>query len=379
MVVKLATPSNIMPSILVMVIIFLMTTIIFLMTFSNNCYDSSQEKIDSPSPAPACIGLAHFPAHNIKMAQAVTQVHNRSEYFEKFLGSMNITQGQQKSKKDLCLCSENGANLLPAKSLALQGYSFVIFVGDSLAREAAWSLRRLALAQSNLTQCQPWEPLHHDTKSNPSFQCEEQSNGLSCQGSVQPIDKVPKSCCTKQFLLFRIDVRLETLEQFMNELNTICPCRGIVYIQSAVHVMLRKKSLFGRRESTLKTLSSLVSNNTRNHKFVWASPPALDVIMMELDPPKPDRKSFDSVTSDIWRWMDLDAISTINDSSISYSEQFEVSNAYMGLSCDGMHFGTSYDRALYGCQGMSVVTDVLTQLWLHRVLAPSTTPLSICN
>mmetsp|Transcript_39713 Transcript_39713/g.83493 ORF Transcript_39713/g.83493 Transcript_39713/m.83493 type:complete len:169 (-) Transcript_39713:3-509(-) len=168
----------------------------------------------------------------------------------------------------------------------------------------------------------------------------------------------------------------------MNDVNTNCKCRGIIYLQIAIHPMARgNRNAFGREDYTFNKMSALVSKNPWNHSFVWASPPALDMIMMNLAPDKPDRQKFDPFVLDEWHLADLKAISKLNKSGMMfYSEQFEVSTAYMGLSCDGMHFGASHDRVFYGCGGMSVVTDVLTQLWLHRVLVslPTAIPLDIC-
>ena len=178
----------------------------------------------------------------------------KDEYFETHLkGKLNISHGRQiKKETDLCLEALNGAQLLPAKQVTDGGYNFVIFVGDSLAREAAWSMRRLA--DSNLNQCQPW-PLTYDgdTKSDPSFICdneEQQSNinGLSCEGHTKPIDAIPQSCCSQPFVLFKRMNILENMEQFMNDVvNTNCKCRGIIYMQSALHFMLRGKQeqIFG--------------------------------------------------------------------------------------------------------------------------------------
>ena len=127
----------------------------------------------------------------------------------------------------------------------------------------------------------------------------------------------------------------------------------------------------------------MVTNNSHSHTFVWATPPAVDMVTMQLDPPKPDWQQFDLETMQMWHGQDMEAISKLKrnhpSSDVFHSEWFEVSSAYMGLSCDGMHFGLSHDRSMFHHEGMHVVTDVMTQLWLHRVLSstPYKTP-SIC-
>ena len=76
-----------------------------------------------------------------------------------------------------------------------------------------------------------------------------------------------------------------------------------------------------------------------------------------------------------WREMDERAVARLNAAGtrVAYAPQHEVSAAYRGLSNDGIHFG---EKGL----GFSfpVVTDVLTQLWLHRILRPDEAPLGIC-
>lgn len=152
-----------------------------------------------------CVGLQHFPAHRINISHVYKNYKTKSEYFEQYLnGSMSITHGRQTNKDtDLCLAAANGAKLLPAEHITQAGYSFVVYVGDSIAREAAWSMRRLA--GSNVDQCQPWPKGHVDnTKADPSFACADPSESLSCSGGgTRPINGIPQNCCEQPFVLFR--------------------------------------------------------------------------------------------------------------------------------------------------------------------------------
>ena len=220
------------------------------------------------------------------------------------------------------------------ESLSEAGYKFAIFVGDSIAREAAWSLHRLA--ESDLTGCQPWTSSkgNIDTKSDPSFQCDGASFS-SCRGgsgTMGHTNSIPSSCCEKAFSLFRHDDNLQSLENIMNVLNTKCQCKGIVYLQAGLHPMLESPSgsitygsFSGRQDHTTNSLSMLLSRNLMNHTIVWASPPKLDFAIMELAPPKPDREQFPVSGSLLWKDMDLSAIKSINSPNVVYSEQFEVS------------------------------------------------------
>lgn len=175
-----------------------------------------------------------------------------------------------------------------------------------------------------------------------------------------------------------------SLTNLMREINSKCECKGVIYLQSADWHMMDKYNRMGwshlnRRKFTRGALTSIVINNDRRHAIVWASPPAMDMVTMSLAPRKPDMYRFHPDVADFWRREDKDVISNFTDyADVVYSEQFEVSDAYMGLTCDGLHFGTSYDRAMYGCGGMSVVTDVMTQLWMHRLSSPMEDPLGIC-
>lgn len=47
------------------------------------------------------------------------------------------------------------------------------------------------------------------------------------------------------------------------------------------------------------------------------------------------------------------------------------SQAYAGLQCDGIHFGKA-GGTKYGCHGMSVVTDVVLQMFLLAVCTDKT-------
>lgn len=92
---------------------------------------------------------------------------------------------------------------------------------------------------------------------------------------------------------------------------------------------------------------------------------------MRLSPPKPWWWLFDEwETLNYWKEQDKEALRRLNHPSVYESEWFDVSVAYTGLSCDGMHFGLAHDRAMFGCGGMHVATDVAIQLWLHRLLLP---------
>ena len=104
-----------------------------------------------------------------------------------------------------------------------------------------------------------------------------------------------------------------------------------------------------------------------------------DLVTMGLPPAKPDMHQFVNTNAPAvlaaWREMDERAVARLNAAGtrVAYAPQHEVSAAYRGLSNDGIHFG---EKGL----GFSfpVVTDVLTQLWLHRILRPDEAPLGIC-
>ena len=48
---------------------------------------------------------------------------------------------------------------------------------------------------------------------------------------------IPKNCCERPFVLHVIDNMLDDLEHFMAKLNAKCPCRGVVYMETGLHVL----------------------------------------------------------------------------------------------------------------------------------------------
>ena len=241
----------------------------------------------------------------------------------------------------------------------------------AVAREAAHAAIRLV--EGDVAQCQPWAT----------------GQGLHITNTPQRLSKhrFPGDCCAggPTTVFHAIDDMLDGLDSFLAQLDAACPCKGILYLETGLHVVFdgevgrKYGAAEGREVYTRDTLAGLAARNPRDHALVWASPGAIDLVTMGLPPAKPDMHNFIKTNApamlEAWREMDRRAIARLNDAGVRvvYAEQYEVSSAYRGLSNDGIHFG---EKGL----GFSfpVVTDVLTQLWLHRVLRPDEAPLGIC-
>ena len=102
--------------------------------------------------------------------------------------------------------------------------------------------------------------------------------------------------------------------------------------------------------------------------LVWGLPSAPQLSIMALEPPKPELQDFREGLSQLARFRSIEASVFAqgrrrNDMLLPVDEVYGV---YGALLCDGLHFGSSWDRMTWGCLGFSVVSDLITQVLLNH-------------
>lgn len=264
-------------------------------------------------------------------------------------------------------------------------------------RELAWSFARLA--NSDGTQpCQQVdvkEPRFRNTRNDPSFSCATTANSTRlCQPVVnvsQPVTNASQpaanasqpasaqvkarleDCCTGRFQSFYLPWvgPNKDLIAAITKIEQGCDCKGVLFIGFGVHLILTNPTLsgssasapwsfpFGRRAGWLQFREDMMLNKSGTLDMVLVSPTHLDEYVLLLHPPKPDWKKFTQFsTLEMWDEMDSRVADEMGVKFISY---FSVTRKFKGLQCDGMHFGSSYDKMDWNCDGFTVVTDVAMQ------------------
>ena len=118
----------------------------------------------------------------------------------------------------------------------------------------------------------------------------------------------------------------------------------------------------------MRSLLRSVERKSKRHKvertIVWTETPHPNFLISDMNPRKKLTNFGQFDVLNLWARIDQQVCA---DKKIARMPNYEHSLVYSGLQCDGFHFGSSFARAKWGCEGFSVVTDVLTQIWLGRV------------
>ena len=138
----------------------------------------------APSPGPR-LTLSNFrPLRSFEVALNQS-IYDKRSYFAHLATTYNFSSGfQRDAATGLCPTAHNASLAYPSCCLERkQGVRLAVFVGDSLAREVAWSFSRLAAAGAPAgapEPCQSTGGEHErwaETKRDPSFSCAVASVG----------------------------------------------------------------------------------------------------------------------------------------------------------------------------------------------------------
>ena len=93
--------------------------------------------------------------------------------------------------------------------------------------------------------------------------------------------------------------------------------------------------------------------------------PELSLSILDLEPRKYDLHDFFQFGySKMARHVEATVLRRTEFSHVVILPLHKVYQDFGALTCDGMHFGSSFSRKEYGCDGYPVVNDLLTQVML---------------
>ena len=332
----------------------------------------------------SCVGVNNFPEHGLNQLSAASAgIFTKSAWFAHLQNGFNL------EGRNSCLRYHDADTVLP-KCMRDAGFRFALFIGDSLTRELAWSFA-FHSGENSTNECRPGikrlEAAREDerkkfySKSSPGYKCSAvDSMDSLCPFERQlPLDTLPnntESCCDSFWMLnIWNNIPDGSLENTIEHISNICKCRGLVYANYGIHLILQPWNNtpstdvpppwsypFGRVEG-LRLLLRKISNYP-NIKFVWGSTAQVDETLVMLHPRKYDWRAFAQFSiAKQWELVDRN----LTDEFGTYlAPQYEVSKRFGGLQGDGMHFAGSFP----------VVTDVLTQVLLNYLCLG--THISIC-
>lgn len=344
--------------------------------------------------SPASIKLAGFPSRGLNPEQWLLkspEPPTKELWFSKLaeLG-LTVEPGSPGTHRNFCLTTSGGAKLRNAACIA-QKYDYVVFFGDSLVREAAWSFARHVFEDNVDSECpigKRWaQSQFQTTKMEPCLRCSHPLNSQNASGRSPRIcgeddpiltmwgnfsNIVLQNCCKHFVSAFFSASRSEQMAGVVakiTEFSHKCPCRGLFWLSNGIHEFLsdpKEKPAWtwpSRRAAGLTFIMQSLANLS-NVTLYWSSVPAVSHALMIADPPKYDLHLFKQLLwvpqyAKIDRW-------ALRNKPMTYIPYYEISRYYEGLQCDGMHFGES-NKAGVGCRGYTSVTDVLIQLWLAKL------------
>jgi len=210
----------------------------------------------------------------------------------------------------------------------------------------------------------------------PAFGCTKGRNGtLLCPSSAQA-GASTVACCTENFQNFFVHSFHPTDDVIsaIGDIERKCDCEGALLIGFGVHQLLTPRLAdsssqvpwsypFGRRNGWLSFREKMYKSGKLD--MVVVSPTHLDEYVMMLHPPKPDWREFAQFsTMEIWDTLDA---KVAEEMGVKFVSLYSITRAFKGLQCDGMHFGSSYDRMDWDCHGFTVVSDVAMQHVFHEL------------
>jgi len=319
------------------------------------------------------------------------------QWYYQRLEELGVSSGPQVAASNgLCPYADGVKHkLLTPTCLRDKGYKYVLFIGDSLVRELAWSLARLSSSVPG-EPCQQGAVLHqrfNHTGDGPQFACTSASMDAHTLCGVEDMTgSSDMDCCSDRFSThyygyvlpwFNDDpkpheTQFGTSSQASDTINRFqdsCSCKGLLVINYGMWIvvdggntrMVTERPVqpwslpFGRREGLLNLIGQFHRPNSLLHT-VLASTPQTNSHIMTLDPTKGGWEAWGNLALEFMASVDKDVAALHN---FTYLPYHEVTSNYGHVQCDGMHFGNLYHR--FGCRGFSVVTDVVTQHLLNDI------------
>ena len=345
---------------------------------------------------------------------------SKEAYFVNLASELGFVSGfQTNASSSLCPKASGGASLHLPSCLVDRGYSYAVFIGDSITREAGWAFSRLAAATEGDT-CQQMGAPHKrwaETKGDPSFSCDVAPRGAGapaiCDADAQEAHRgnnqagtgydrdskqlgVIADCCAPgRFFMHFHDWDFDTSNAHETVLRyrQSCKCKGLVYLSlGGLHLLLGANPStasppepwtypYGRNAGVRQLLDAVVGTTVQERmdareyqSFFLASTPRPHNDVLTLAPIKFDWQGFAQFgTTRLWAEQDR---RLAKEFGIHYVPVYEASSAFRGLQCDGLHFGNSWE-VVAGCKGFSVVTDLIINHALGRICAPGGPPVHI--
>lgn len=303
---------------------------------------------------------------NISQNLPIEKVCDKVTYF-KWLSHRGYFSGWQ-SFGGTCLVS---SNLLSAGCLTLRAnrdslpVKNIYFIGDSLVREHYLSLVRhfeyLRDTQDTgliMDTCQPFGV-------SSQLHTKHLKNNKYCYPSRDEI--------CMQFIS-RSNGGLPEVPNFNESARVL-----IVASSSPIHTNVRN-DFFGADfrttyrvffEQYVASLKHLLQKSPAGSHLFFLETPDLNFEVLDLHPRKDDIHKFHHFQyMKMMRHIEMKVLSELTAPTIATLPLNEVYRKYGFLTCDGMHFGSSFARREYGCHGFPVVNDILIQLLLGKVCAP---------
>lgn len=169
--------------------------------------------------------LAHF--HPVPPFFAL-EAASKADYFVRLESKLNYTSGfQTDTTHALCPTASGGAELHLPSCLLQRGYSYAVFIGDSITREAGWAFSRLA-ASTEDDNCQQMGAPHErwaETKGDPSFNCDIAPRGPGgpaiCDAAAQEAHRGTNND--------GVSARLCSVKSSGASVNSLPPCHRIAF------------------------------------------------------------------------------------------------------------------------------------------------------
>ena len=119
------------------------------------------------------------------------------------------------------------------------------------------------------------------------------------------------------------------------------------------------------------SLKKLLQKSAAGSHLFFLETPDLNFEVLDLHPHKDDIHGFHHFQyMKMMRRIEMRVLSEQTAPTIATLPLNKVYRKYGFLTCDGMHFGSSFARREYGCHGFPVVNDISIQLLLGKVCAP---------
>jgi hypothetical protein len=269
-------------------------------------------------------------------------------YFEQ-LESRGIVSGPQTDPNvGLCPFANGRHELLTPTCLRDGGFKYIVFIGDSLMRELAWSFARLSSSVPG-EACQQGAVLHkrfNNTGDGPSFGCRVASTDAHTLCGVEDqLGNNIADCCSGKFQSFYYGyVRpwagektqfksdgetTQTIQMFQDS----CPCKGLVVLNFGMWLAIDNLVVqrtgndpppwslpFGRRAGWKQLIEQWHKPGSLLHTVI-ASTAHVNNHIMTLEPPKDEWDRWNYLALEFMATVDRDVARSLN---FSYAPYYEV-------------------------------------------------------